>query len=242
MHGISVPGFSWSAMRIGNSRVVSVRYAWRTLLLITVRNIRNPESDMAKLPAYEFWKQQFDLGGNLTALWVSSASDLLTAADVLNRFKGDILGEIVRDSEQKMTKRQQERLGVSKVIAMLRAMATECLLKALWLKYGEKLAANGKYSGVLKKNEHDLHVLAKAVSEKSKGEIDFPKRELDLLEQASYWISSGRYPIQKKYSHLVPFSRPDGTLVGRQFWQGGDPVEELGSLIVKLQTALGFVR
>lgn len=122
---------------------------------------------------------------------------------------------------------------------MLRAMATECLLKALWLKHGGKLAKNGKYLGVLKKNEHDLHKLAKAVSEKSKSEIVFTKRELDLLEQASYWIFSGRYPIQKAYSYLVPFSRPDETLAPHQFWRG-DPVEELGVLTAKLQTAWGI--
>ena len=71
--------------------------------------------------------------------------DLLTAADVLDRFKGDIRGEILKDSEQGMTQLQHERMSVFKIIAMLRAMATECLLKALWLKHGGKLAKDGKY-------------------------------------------------------------------------------------------------
>ena len=45
---------------------------------------------MAKLTPVEFWKAQFDLGGNLAGIWASVALDLLTAADVLDRFKGDL--------------------------------------------------------------------------------------------------------------------------------------------------------
>ena len=107
---------------------------------------------------------------------------------------------------------------------MLRAMATECLLKALWIKHGGRLAEDGRYIGVLKKKEHRLRELGKAVSQKSN--IAFTKRELDLLERASDWIISGRYPIQTKYS-LPP----------RQPWRG-DPIEDLKVLTAKLQTAL----
>jgi hypothetical protein len=78
----------------------------------------------------------------------------LTAADVLDRFKGDIRAEILKDTEQPMTELQRERMSVFKIIGMLRATATECLLKALWLKHGGKLAQDGKYLGVVKKNEH----------------------------------------------------------------------------------------
>ena len=186
---------------------------------------------MAKLTAVEFWKQQFDLGGNLAGLWGSTAFDLLTAADVLDRFKGDIRGEILKDSEQGMTQLQHERMSVFKIIAMLRAMATECLLKALWLKHGGKLAKDGKYLGVLKKNEHHLHKLAKAISKKSKSELVFTTRNLDLLQKASYWIVSGRYPIQKYSSYTMDHHQ-------QQAWRG-DPAEDLRSLIAKLQTALG---
>jgi hypothetical protein len=205
--------------------------------------MRKPKHQMAKSADHEFWKRQFDTGGNLPGSWFGSAFDLLTAADVLDRFKGDLRGEILqgmdscRHDELKMTRLLWERMGVVKVSAMLRSMATECLLKALWLKHGGTLAADGRYVGVLKKKEHRLHELAKAVSQKS--HVVFTQRELDLLELVSYWIISGRYPIQREYSHLVPFSRPDGTLAAHQYWRG-DPVEELRVLTAKLQTALGI--
>jgi len=197
---------------------------------------------MARSSGHDIWKRQFETGGNLPGCWFDNAFGLLTAADVLDRFKGDLRGEILeamrsgRHHELKMTRLRRERMSVVKVSHMLRAMATECLLKALWLKYGGMLAKDGRYVGVSKK-EHRLHELAKAVSQK--GHNVFTKRELELLEQASYWITSGRYPIQREYSYLVPFSRPDGTRAARQFWRG-DPLEELKVLTAKLQTALGI--
>lgn len=54
---------------------------------------------MAKSSDHDFWKGQFDLGGNLTSSWFGAAFDLLTAADVLDRFKGDIRGEILKDMD-----------------------------------------------------------------------------------------------------------------------------------------------
>ncbi len=198
---------------------------------------------MARSSDRDFWKSQFEKGGNLPLSWFLSAFALLTAADVLDGFSGDIPGEIVqamhsgRQDELKMTRRRAERMEADKVSHMLRAMATECLLKALWLKHGGILAKDGRYVGVLKKKEHRLDELAKAVSRKS--QVIFTGRELELLEQASYWITSGRYPIQREYSYLVPLSKRDGTVAPRQFWRG-DPVEELQALIAKLQKALGI--
>src|SRR5438876_7342628 len=197
---------------------------------------------MARASGHDFWKGQFETGGNLPSSWFDSAFGLLTAADVLDRFTGNFLGEIVkamssgRHHELKMTQLRYERMSVVKVSHMLRAMATECLLKALWLKHGGMLAEDGRYVGVSKK-EHRLHELAKTVSQK--GHIVFTKRELELLEQASCWITSGRYPIETVYSFLVPYRRLDGTLAPRQFWRG-DPLEELKVLTAKLQTALGI--
>lgn len=182
---------------------------------------------MARSSDHDFWKRQFEIGGNLPGAWVKTAFDLLTAVDVLDRFKGDLRGDLLSDRHHELeTTRLFERMSVERVGAMLLAMATECFLKALWLKHGGTLAVDGRYVGVLKKKEHHLHELAKAVSQKS--HIVFTKRELDLLERASYWIISGRYPIQRKYS-LPP----------HQVWRG-DPVEELKVLTAKLQTAFGI--
>jgi len=198
---------------------------------------------MARLSDREFWKEQFETAGNWSVSWFQSAFDLLTAADVLDRFSGDVRSEICEGARRGnaspagMSRFQFERLQVIKVGFMLRAMATECLLKALWLKNGEKLTKDGRYVGTMRKSEHQLHELAKAVARK--GQITFADRELQLLEQASYWIITGRYPIQRDFSSLVPYRRGDGSLAAKQSWSG-DLVSELTALISKLQRALGI--
>ena len=108
---------------------------------------------------------------------------------------------------------------------MLRAMATECLLKALWIKHGGRLAEDGRYIGVLKKKEHRLRELGKAVSQKSN--IAFTKRELDLLERASGLDYIGPLSYFRRSTRCPP----------RQPWRG-DRMEYLKVLTAKLQTAL----
>src|SRR5438105_3585803 len=111
----------------------------------------------------EFWKRQFDLGGNLPGPWFDSAFGLLTAGDVLGQFTGDLTRETTEAMKEgdwqalKMTRRRYERTSVRRVVAMLRAMAVECLLKALWVKNGGKLAEDGRYKGVMRGKEHQLH-------------------------------------------------------------------------------------
>ncbi|MBI5673767.1 MAG: hypothetical protein HZC50_11135 [Nitrospirae bacterium] len=155
---------------------------------------------MMQLSDDEFWKSRFDLAGNFPFDWSNSAYDLLTSANVLDRFRGDYRRELLEDTSKTggIQRSLFERMSVVGVSAMLRAMATECLLKALWVKYGGTLVKDGKYLGVLenKSREHQLNELAKAVS--TKGDIQFTDRELKLLEYVSYWIMSGRYPIQKQ--------------------------------------------
>lgn len=197
---------------------------------------------MMQLSDDEFWKSRFDLAGNFPFDWSNSAYDLLTSANVLDRFRGDYRRELLEDTSKTggIQRSLFERMSVVGVSAMLRAMATECLLKALWVKYGGTLVKDGKYLGVLenKSREHQLNELAKAVS--TKGDIQFTDRELKLLEYVSYWIMSGRYPIQKQYKYLVPFKKPGGSVGSSMSWTDGDPFEELRALIIKIQAALGM--
>jgi hypothetical protein len=197
---------------------------------------------MMQLSDDEFWKSRFDLEGNFPFHWSNSAYNLLTSANVLDRFRGDYRCELLEDTSKTggIQRSLFERMSVVAVSAMLRAMATECLLKALWVKYGGTLVKDGKYLGVLenKSREHQLNELAKAVS--IKGNIQFTDRELKLLEYVSYWIMSGRYPIQKQYQYLVPFKKPDGSVGSSMSWTDGDPFEELRALIIKIQAALGM--
>lgn len=184
----------------------------------------------------DFWKGQFDTAANMPFSWWDKAHSLLTAADVLDQFSGPVADvfSIPERYPQRLEYQQRSVIGVS---AMLRAMATECLLKALWLHHGGKLAEAGDYLGILR-NEHHLDRLANQLVAQKKG-LAFTERELLLLELASYWIMSGRYPVQKNFSYLVPSEREDGTIAPAQYWHG-NPFEELKTLINKLDGLLGF--
>jgi hypothetical protein len=185
-----------------------------------------PHGMMTTTPADdEFWKRQFELAGNTRAWWFDRANALHTAADVLDGFSGTIDEELRQGSgERKVTRHQYERLNVQGVSPMLRAMAMECLLKALWLQHCGPLAKDGKYSGP---THHRLNELAKTISEKSN--LQFSDRELELLKIVSRWIFSGRYPIPGKADALA----------ARQVWRG-DPFKELGALRKKLEAAIGI--
>jgi hypothetical protein len=188
----------------------------------------------------EFWKEQYDTGGNHPGVWFSKACSLLTAADVLDKFAGNChkaIAENAMTGHSSIPKSISDRMDCASVSPMLHAMATECLLKALWLRHGGMLTSDGKYVGILKKNEHALDKLALAISEK--GNIPFSDREFALLKQASYWISSGRYPVQKSHKYLVPHTHEDGSIAPSQFWRG-DPHKELNTLVEKLKDELGI--
>jgi hypothetical protein len=87
---------------------------------------------------------------------------------------------------------------ITGVIIMLRAMAVECLLKALWLKSGGQLAKNGKYRGIPGTRDHDLASLADKVTERLS--LNLSDSESDLLQRLSCNIAGGRYPIQKNWN------------------------------------------
>lgn len=178
---------------------------------------------MSKLSSEEFWNRQFDVGGNIPGFWIDVAFSLRTAADVLERFKGPRMFEF----KTKMTRSDYEKQSVGRVHAMLLGMATECLLKALWLKYGGILAKGGTYRPIPKAPNHRLDLLAIAVS--GKGDIKFTQQELELLERASFWISSGRYPIPTKSRNNLARQKP---IIG-------DPVAGLRTLMQKLERELG---
>lgn len=177
---------------------------------------------MSKLSSEEFWNRQFDVGGNEPAWWFTTAFSLRTAADVLKSFQGPLISQV----KTKVTRSDYEQQSVTRVHAMLLAMATECLLKALWLKYGGTLAKGGRYICVPRAKDHSMDQLAAAVS--LKGDIKFTPQELELLERTSFWITSGRYPIPRKSRDNLVCQEP---LIG-------DPFARLRSLIQKLEREL----
>lgn len=178
---------------------------------------------MSEHSSEKFWNRQFDLGGNTPAWWFDVAFSLRTAADVLESFKGPRTFK----TKETVTRSDYEKQSVGRVHAMLLAMATECLLKALWLKYGGTLAKDGKYYPIPKTTDHRLDQLANAVSQK--GAISFTQQELEHLKRVSLWIASGRYPIPK--------NSQDNSTRHKAFI--GDPFVKLRTFMQKLEKELG---
>lgn len=192
---------------------------------------------MERRDQVDFWRDQFDRGGNTVARWIDKARSLLDSADVLDAFHGSLLEDLVQETEQReLSDLECRRLSVRDVSPMLRAMATECLLKALWLKEGGVLAANGAYQGILRGSEHQLDELAVVVSEKTG--IVFTHEDLELLKLVSNWIVVGRYPIPRTYDRLSALERvPHGRPIPRRHWPE-TPDVRLRELAMELLHAL----
>ena len=73
---------------------------------------------------------------------------------------------------------------------MLQGFAVECLLKALWVKQGHRLADKGRFVGVSGvKDQHDLRQLAKVVRLTTDVEQNGLLDRLSVLSQDCWSIS-----------------------------------------------------
>lgn len=138
--------------------------------------------------------QEFDKRGNDHIEWAFTADSLLTASNFLCEHSYHLKTDWPSLYERFPT---FDEIRVSDVTLMLRAMAVECLLKALWLKGGGRLAENGRYRPVPWARDHDLVSLSNAVLGKVGMEIS--EQEQRFLERLSRNITAGRYPIQKNW-------------------------------------------
>ncbi len=140
-------------------------------------------------------KRDHEEYGNKWYPWLRSADDLLSSAELL-REQCITRKYFPNDLDKYEDELNSPGGKVFNVILMLWAMAAECLLKALWLKSGEKLIVNKQYSKIPNTNNHDLCSLAEVIS--SKGAFHFLDSDLDVLYRLSPFITLGRYPIQKE--------------------------------------------
>ncbi|MGA8345390.1 MAG: hypothetical protein WB781_25900 [Candidatus Sulfotelmatobacter sp.] len=139
--------------------------------------------------------EQHTWAGNSPEAWQLCARDLRAAATVLRERRESIesgsapvLTALIHPAE-----------------LMLDGMAIECLLKALWVKRGNKLARDGKYLGVPDAGAHDLVQLAGAVK------LILSDLEKDTLRRLSHFIEyGGRYPVPKNAEKLRLTSAPAG--------------------------------
>jgi hypothetical protein len=96
---------------------------------------------------------------------------------------------------------------------MLDGMAIECLLKAVWVKRGNKLAKDGKYLEVPGAGAHDLVQLAGAIK------LTLSNLEKDTLRRLSHFIEyGGRYPLPKEAEKLQLTRAPAGGRAAATTW------------------------
>src|SRR5262245_51537097 len=101
---------------------------------------------------------------------------------MFERFEGTIDDELRAKPQgsRGFTKTEWERKSVFSV----RAMAVECLLKALWARDGNAFVVAGQFAGIRKDESHRLHVIARDVAANAASKhttCDFTERDLQLL-------------------------------------------------------------
>jgi HEPN domain-containing protein len=132
-------------------------------------------------------QELFEKTGNDPAAWVSRAEALLSSADVL---RGQY-PEVPKEDPDAFW----EVFKFHTVAMMLRGMAVESLLKAIWLARVSSLAVDGKFRSIPGTKDHDLLSLLKVV--KDHVDIGLSREGVELLPMLSSAITSGRYPVNR---------------------------------------------
>lgn len=162
---------------------------------------------------------------NSAGAWESSASSLLVAADVLRERRS----AAEHDDEQAIGAWRTHPPEL-----MLRGMAVECLLKALWVTRGHLLAVNGRYKGIPSTKEHDLVRLAAAL------DLELSALERDVLRRLSAFSQyGGRYPVPKQATELQLVPSPSGGRTAATTWTTPDDYLLFEEIVRQLDTLLG---
>jgi len=132
-------------------------------------------------------QERFEITGNDPTAWAGRAEALLTSADVLNTQHPDV----PKDDPDAFW----EFFKLHTVAMMLKGMAVECLLKAIWISHVSSLVTDGKFRSIPGTKDHDLLSLITALEEHIN--IGLSREELGLLPVLSFAITSGRYPVGK---------------------------------------------
>jgi hypothetical protein len=134
--------------------------------------------------------EHYDRLGNSPEAWIATADSLQAAARFLkaHRDRFDPTQGNVGDPMPDEGKVLFPEL-------MLKGFAVECLLKALWLKRGNKFAVDGKYVGIQGAADHDLLQLVDTIG------LHFNLKDRDILKRLSCLMTAtGRYPIPQRWS------------------------------------------
>ncbi|MDO9600565.1 MAG: hypothetical protein Q7J47_22830 [Azoarcus sp.] len=127
--------------------------------------------------------------GNDTEQW-------LLRADALHR-SGEFLYERIQEPPTNGADVLEvwSWFSIHDVGRMLRGMAFECLLKAMWLARGEVLVKDGRFIGIPGTKGHDLYAMYVNVVLNHRSALS--EEEKKLLARLSFAIVSARYPVSK---------------------------------------------
>ncbi len=196
-------------------------------MTIRVGPLRNNDEGSRQLDA-KFAEMLHTRAGNCFAAWQSAADDLLAASQVLRERAESFDPNSLAVGDPIPA---EGRLGA--VELMLRGMAIECLLKALWLRHGNTLVKDGRYVGVHGAGDHDLPQLASA------SKFAISDLETDLLRRLSHFIQyGGRYPVPREAAKLKPTRTPGGGAVPATTWSSPADGKLFDALVLRLSSVL----
>jgi hypothetical protein len=167
--------------------------------------------------------EQHTWAGNSPHAWQLCARDLLAAASALRERRESI--------ESGSAPTLPGQLHPAEL--MLDGMAIECLLKAVWVKRGNKLASDGTYRKVPDAGAHDLVQLA--------GTLEFilSDFEKDTLRRLSHFIEyGGRYPVPKDAEKLQLTRTPAGGLAVATTWSTPTDYVHFEAIVSRLDKLL----
>lgn len=168
--------------------------------------------------------KQHTWAGNSPDAWRSSAGDLLASATVLRERRG----AVEPDSSS-----ATDTWRLHPVELMLRGMAIECLLKALWVKGGNKLVKDGKYIGVHGAGDHRLVQLAGVLR------LRLSNLEKDLFVRLQDFIEyGGRYPVPKDADTLRMIRDPRGGKGAATSWHTPSDQDLYDAIVDRLEKHL----
>jgi hypothetical protein len=177
-----------------------------------------------------FWEKQHEIG-NLPFAWRSTADSLLFASRVLREYcavapEPEELGKV---GDLTLLKEPSADTRLAPIELMLRAMAVECLLKAIWVHSGHKLSNGGDFKPIPGAGNHDLVQMADRVG------VARSERETDLLKRLSHFMECpGRYPMPGSASDLKPTRSLGGGRSSPGGWTHGTDDHAFKALVARL--------
>lgn len=169
-------------------------------------------------------KKQFEWAGNSYDAWRAVADNLLFASVVLAE-KIESPPPENNDGPARLSTHAR----LFNIDLMLRAMALECLLKAVWVKQGNQIVKHGKFSKVVGAGGHDLAGLARAVG------MPAEKADIDILSRLTHFIEyAGRYPIPKRSETLRLIASPRGGRSSATGWTTPEDGDRFNAIVVRL--------